>query len=322
VILMSDRALKHYRFGSTFAWVNRTLRSRRKAISKIMTLYKKYGLVIDGCSLCESNNFTLVSEGDRYGFDLKKQFCNQCGLIQTYPALSREFHEEFYSYHYRPLYLKSKTVDYEDVIKEQNDKAEKYLDYFFNNGLSEKLANLSIIEIGCSSGGTISALKKAVKSVQGCDLDVEAIKFAKNKFKLNVEVGMYPSSLPDGPKLFILSHMLEHVFNPLETLREIRLIMSPGDYLFVAVPGLNGVSKGDYKNDLRRYFHIAHVTDFSATTLTNVANHAGFKSINIDEEINGLFVADEVSNWRKNKQDSIDNILSIEKTYKGIFPHL
>jgi len=36
----------------------------------------------------------------------------------------------------------------------------------------------------------------------------------------------------------------------------------------------------------------------------------------------GLFVADEVSNWRKNKQDSIDNILSIEKTYKGIFPHL
>ena len=319
---MSDRALKHYRFGSTFAWVNRTLRSRRKAISKIMTLYKKYGLVIDGCSLCESNNFTLVSEGDRYGFDLKKQFCNQCGLIQTYPALSREFHEEFYSYHYRPLYLKSKIVDYEDVIKEQNDKAEKYLDYFFNNGLSEKLANLSIIEIGCSSGGTISALKKAVKSVQGCDLDVEAIKFAKNKFKLNVEVGMSPSSLPDGPKLFILSHMLEHVFNPLETLREIRLIMSPGDYLFVAVPGLNGVSKGDYKNDLRRYFHIAHVTDFSATTLTNVANHAGFKSINIDEEINGLFVADEVSNWRKNKQDSIDNILSIEKTYKGIFPHL
>ena len=319
---MSDRALKHYRFGSTFAWVNRTLRSRRKAISKIMTLYKKYGLVIDGCSLCESNNFTLVSEGDRYGFDLKKQFCNQCGLIQTYPALSREFHEEFYSYHYHPLYFKSEIVDYEDVIKEQNDKAEKYLDYFFNNGLSEKLANLSIIEIGCSSGGTISALKKAVKSVQGCDLDVEAIKFAKNKFKLNVEVGMYPSSLPDGPKLFILSHMLEHVFNPLETLREIRLIMSPGDYLFVAVPGLNGVSKGDYKNDLRRYFHIAHVTDFSATTLTNVANHAGFKSINIDEEINGLFVADEVSNWRKNKQDSIENILSIEKTYKGIFPHL
>jgi SAM-dependent methyltransferase len=319
---MSNRVLEHFRFGLTFAWVNRTLRSRRKTINKIMTLYKKYGLVSDGCSLCESNNFTLVSEGDRYGFDLKKQFCNQCGLIQTYPSLSREFHEEFYSFHYRPLYLKSETVDYEDVIKEQTDKAEKYLDYFFNNGLSEKLAYFSIIEIGCSSGGTINALKTAVKSVQGCDLDVEAIKFAKNKFKLNVEVGMYPSSLPDGPKLFILSHMLEHVFNPLETLSAIRLTMNPGDYLFIAVPGINGVAEGDYKNDLRRYFHIAHITDFSATTLTNVANHAGFKSINIDEEINGLFIADKAIDWKKNNQDSIGNIQSIEKTYKGIFPHL
>ncbi len=150
---MSNRVLKHYRFGPIFARINRTLRSRRKKISKIIALYKKFGLVSGGCSLCKSKNFTLISEGDRYGFDLKKQFCNECGLIQTYPALSREFHDEFYSYHYRPLYLKSETVDYEDVIKEQNDKAKKYLDYFFNNGLSEKLVDLSIIEIGCSSGG-------------------------------------------------------------------------------------------------------------------------------------------------------------------------
>ena len=319
---MSYRELKHYRFGPTFGWINRTLRSRRKAISKIMALYKKFGLVSDGCSLCKSNNFTLISEGDRYGFDLKKQFCNQCGLIQTYPALSREFHEEFYSYHYRPLYLKSKIVDYQSVVTEQSDKAKKYLDYFMNNGLSEQLTDLSIIEIGCSSGGTIDGLKIAAKSVQGCDLDIEAIKFAQDNFKLNVEVGMYPSSLPDGAKLFILSHILEHVFNPLETLKEIRLLMNIGDYLFIAVPGINGVSAGDYKNDLRRYFHIAHVTDFTNTTLANVANYAGFKTMSMDQEINGLFIADEVSNWRKNKQDSINNILSIEKTYKGIFPHL
>ena len=319
---MTNRILKHFRFGLAFAKINRTLRSRRKAIKKIMVLYKKFGLVSNGCSLCESNNFSLISEGDRYGFDLKKQFCNECGLIQTYPAVSKEFHEEFYSYHYRPLYLKSKTVDYHDVIKEQNDKAKKYLDYFINNGLSEKLADISIIELGCSSGGTINGLKKEVKWVQGCDLDVKAIRFAKDNFNIDVEVGMYPTSLPDGPKLFILSHMLEHVFNPLETLKEIRLIMNSGDYLFIAVPGINGVIEGDYKHDLRRYFHIAHVTDFTSTTLTNVANYAGFKSINIDEEINGLFIAEELISWKKNNQDSIANIQSIEKTYSGIFPHL
>jgi hypothetical protein len=64
------------------------------------------------------------------------------------------------------------------------------------------------------------------------------------------------------------------------------------------------------------------VSDFTSSILTNVANYVEFKATNIDQEINGLFVADEVSNWRKSKQDSIDNILSIEKTYKGTFPHL
>ena len=92
--------------------------------------------------------------------------------------------------------------------------------------------------------------------------------------------------------------------------------------LFIVVPGINGVAEGDYKNDLRRYFHIAHVTDFTATSLTNVANYAGFKSINIDNEINGLFIAGETTHLKKNNKDSINNILSIEKTYKGIFPHL
>ena len=98
--------------------------------------------------------------------------------------------------------------------------------------------------------------------------------------------------------------------------------MNDGDFLFIAVPGINKVADGDYKNDLRRYFHIAHVTDFSSTTLVNVANSAGFEALHIDEEINGLFSADETSNWRKNNQDSINNIQLIEETYRRNFPHL
>ncbi len=320
--MMNKRVLKHYRFGRAFAWINRHLRSRRVSIEKIRILYKKIGLVSNGCSLCKGNDFSLLAEGDRYGFDLSKQMCNQCGLVQTYPSLPPEFHQKFYSYHYRPLYLKSKKIDYNSVIKEQTDKGKKYLQYFKDNGLNNALKDLSVIEVGCSSSGTINTLKSHVKSVQGCDLDIEAIEFARKNFKLNVEVGMYPSTLPKGRKIIIMSHVLEHVFNPLETLIELRKLLKTGDYLFVAVPGLNMVAKGDYKNDLRRYFHIAHVTDFTSNTLKNVVHCAGFKSLNIDEEINGLFVADKVNPWKKSTQDSVDNILKIEKTYKGITPHL
>lgn len=92
---MTKRILKHYRFSKTFAWINRHVRSRRNAIKKIRHLYQKYGFVNNGCSLCKGKDFSLLCEGDRYGFDLNKQLCNQCGLVQTYPALSLEFHQEF-----------------------------------------------------------------------------------------------------------------------------------------------------------------------------------------------------------------------------------
>jgi len=321
-MIKNKRALKHYRFGKTFAWVNRNFRSRRRSIKKIIALYNQLGFVDDGCSLCGKKEFSLLAEGDRYGFELNKQICNSCGLVQTYPKLSSEFHNEFYSFHYRPLYLKNKQVDYHSVINEQADKGGLYLRFFKENGLSEKLSELSVIEIGCSSGGTINTLKPNVKSVQGCDLDIHAIEFAKTNFDLNVEVAALPSKVPEGNKLFIMSHVLEHVFDPLETLKNIYALMNKGDFLFLAVPGLNKVSEGDYKNDLRRYFHIAHVTDFTASTLKNMVSQAGYNTIHIDEDVHGLFVANKENAWDRNASDSIENILKIEATYQGIFPHL
>lgn len=320
--MTNTRVLNHYRFGKKFAWLNRTIRSRRKSIKKIIAIYENLRMVEDGCSLCKEDNFSLLAEGDRYGFNLKKQICNRCGLVQTYPKLGPEFHNEFYSFHYRPLYLKSKDVDYHQVINEQVKKGKLYLDLLQRNGLSKELTKISVIEIGCSSGGTINTLKPHVQSVQGCDLDINAIEFAKSNYGLNVEVAAMPSTFPDGKKLFIISHALEHVFDPLTTLQNIREISNKGDYLFIAVPGLNKVAQGDYKNDLRRYFHIAHVTDFTASTLEAMTQSAGFKMINIDEDIHGLFVADEKKQWVKNENDSIDNIRRIESSYKGSFPHL
>ena len=321
---MSKRILKHYRFGKLFGWINRHVRSRRKAIQQTRELYQAMGLVERGCCLCGNTEFTLVAEGDRYGFDLNKQFCNNCGLIQTYPSLPEEFHTEFYSRHYRPLYLKNKEVDYRPLVEEQKIKGGDYLEYFLANGLEDVLSDISIIEIGCSSAGTINSLKSAVKSVQGCDLDIKAIEYAKKNFNLDVEVGSYPSHLPDGKKLFIMSHVLEHVYDPLATLKKIRSLMSEGDYLFIAVPGINMVAEGYYKNDLRRYFHIAHVTDFSASTLKAMAGLAGLEALAADEEVMALFKSGEVdSNIATADPDSVaDNILRIESTYRGFFPHL
>jgi len=320
-MVVTNRLIKHYRFSNIFAFINRNVRSRRKKIKQIKNLYESIGLEDSGCSLCGSKEFKLISNSDRYGFNLSKQFCNSCGLIQTYPRLSKEFHDIFYASLYRPLYLKRHKVDYEDLMIEQTNKGKKYLEFFCKNIGEENLKSINYIEIGCSSGGTLNYLSESFKSSVGCDLDQEAIKFANKKFDNKFELGLYPEGIPKGKKLFLISHALEHVYSPLETLSDIRSKMDEGDFLFVAVPGIRMVKKGDYKNDLRRYFHIAHVTDFEKSTLENVASLAGFQSIEIDEEINALFRASKKSKSFL-KVDPSNTILSIEATYKGKFPHL
>ena len=208
------------------------------------------------------------------------------------------------------------------MLEEQNQKGNLYLSYLKNCGLSKIMDQLNVIEVGCSSGGTINTIKPYVKTVRGCDLDINAINFAKSTLGLNVEVAALPTELPSGKRLIIMSHVLEHVFDPLETLKNLRELLSNGDYLFLAVPGINKVANGDYKYDLRRYFHIAHVTDFTASTLENLCGEASFKAIKIDEDIHGLFVADKKLPYSKSPSDSIENINFIEETYRGKFPHL
>jgi len=68
---MSDRALKHYRFGSTFAWVNRTLRSRRKKITKIMAYLSlmKYQIG-EKASKIQLTTFCLLKRHTRESFHI------------------------------------------------------------------------------------------------------------------------------------------------------------------------------------------------------------------------------------------------------------
>ncbi len=320
----SYRALAHYRFGPIFAWFKRKLSKRSQYISIVKDMYDGMGLENNSCSLCGYNNYSLLCTGDRYGFDLRKQICNQCGLVQTHPAPSEEFHQEFYTNHYHKLYTGGvEKTDYAALVYDQLDKGDALVEYLKKNDLSENISQLNVIEIGCSTGGIINNLKPHVRSVQGCDLDVGAIRYARENFNLNVEVSTYPTLLPLGPRLFVLSHVLEHMYKPLDVLGKIRTLMDAGDYLYVAVPGLNQVAAGDYKHDLRRYFHIAHVTDFTASTLSSMMGEAGLKAVHVNEKIDGLFVLSSSGKikWKRAAADSIDNIRFIESTYKKWFFH-
>lgn len=318
VYSLTQRLLRHFRYGRTFAFLRRLTSSRSGSINAVRKLYLGYGLDNRPCVLCGGTDFTLICEGDRYGFDLDKQICSRCGLVQTSPAVKKDFLNIFYRDHYRRLYTKRMDVDHAALVNEQREKGNRFLAFLQNTSAAEQLAGLAVIELGCSSGGILEQFKPYCRSVQGCDLDVEAIRYGKEKLGLNLEVAEFPSRLPEGPRLFILSHVLEHTHDPLASLRQIKSLMSAQDYLFIEVPGINMVAQGSYKNDLKSYFHLAHVCDFSEGTLRALAARAGYKVLSCDETVTALLRSsgEEELPWQRSEKDSPENILRIEATRK------
>lgn len=317
--ILKKRALSHFRFGLTYGWLRRLTSSSRKAIKNIRNMYHSIGLENRPCTICGSNEFSLLAESDRYGFDLKKQLCKKCGLVQTNPSLKSEFLDEFYSYHYRPLYLKNKKVNYDGLIEEQTIKGKLFLDYLIKQGLEEQLPKISVIEIGCSSGGILAGLAPHVRSVQGCDLDIEGIEYGKRNFEFELEVSALPTNVPSSPKLFLMSHVLEHLHDPLHSISEVRKLMGKDDFLLIEVPGLNTVGEGNYGYDLWAYFHIAHVSDFTAGTMTALAAEAGLDILACNETVTALLKRsdDDKKPWTKSENDSVENVLRIEKAYQS-----
>ncbi|MDH4440950.1 MAG: class I SAM-dependent methyltransferase [Rhizobium sp.] len=278
-------------------------------------LYQEFGLEDRPCVLCGGKTFTLICEGDRYGFDLDKQICDQCGLVQTSPAVKKDFLNVFYRDHYRRLYTKRNDVDHSGLVREQREKGKRFLEYLQKTEVASKLQDLAVIELGCSSGGIIETFKPHCRSVQGCDLDVEAIRYGREQLKLDLEVSEFPTQLPAGPRLFILSHVLEHTHDPLASLKQIKSLMTADDYLFIEVPGLNLVGEGAYSYDLKSYFHLAHVTDFSEGTLRALAARAGYDVLSCNETVTALLrpSAQEELPWQRSDKDTPENILRIEK---------
>lgn len=319
IFTVAQRLLRPFRYGKTFAFLRRLTSSRSKSIRAVRKLYQEYGLEDRACVLCGGDDFTLVCEGDRYGFDLDKQICDHCGLVQTNPAVKKDFLNVFYANHYRRLYTKRSDVDHGKLVVEQMDKGKRFVDYLNKTEIGPRLKELAVIELGCSSGGILGYFKSHCRSVQGCDLDVEAIRYGKDQLKLDLEVAEFPTHLPEGPRLFVLSHVLEHTHDPLESLNTIKALMAPDDFLFIEVPGINMVAEGAYKHDLKSYFHLAHVCDFSEGTLRALAARAGYEVLSCNETVTALLRPSSENElpWHHSESDTPQNILRIEATRRG-----
>jgi 2-polyprenyl-3-methyl-5-hydroxy-6-metoxy-1,4-benzoquinol methylase len=143
--------------------------------------------------------------------------------------------------------------------------------------------DMSVLDVGCSAGFFLSALKGRVKKRVGVELNPTDVLFIKKNLDFKVyDKPLGELEINEGPFDLITSfQVLEHVDNPIEFLKTISKNLKTNGWLYLELPNINDVLLSVFQEPAYEnfYYREPHVSYFSAKTLKRALSQAGFKGI-------------------------------------------
>ena len=246
---------------------------------------KFYTLEESPCLICNSPQFETLAEKDRYGLPCSTAICQSCGLIQTTPRMNQSSYNHFYNDGHRNLYVGAQSPDL-TYINRRIKVAEKTTAYLAKH-LS--LSGIRILEVGCGIGALLYTLQKKGALVEGIDLSETYLVAGKAHFNLHLHTTDLFQLNPSKPyDLIIYSDVFEHLLDPTAHLQQCKKLLTDNGTLFIKVPGVRNIIR-PYLNDFLRMLQNAHITYFSADTLTNLLSQNQFSQLHCNEQIMSLW---------------------------------
>lgn len=261
-----------------------------------------YNFVENPC-LCGKSSIgdTVISEKDRYGIKCDIVLCENCGVIRLKERLDEKSTEEFYKNEYRAIYVGQELAS-EEFFQHQKNRGAVFLELVQSH---LEINNIkTVFEVGCGAGGILSPFYDSGMSVSGCDFGEKYLSFGKNKgfdlYQGEIDSKKTPKNSQD---LVILSHVMEHLNDPLKVMPQIIEHIREGKYLLVEVPGIFDIKK-TYFNPIL-YFQNAHVYNYYYYYLEVFFKKLGLDVIYGDERC--TFLLKKPIGWVKQDVNFIDH---------------
>lgn len=211
------------------------------------------------CYLCFSANTNFI--GKNIDFDTGIYICNDCGLIQN----------DFVSSSYLNHYYHKK---YREVRKESiNNKYLEFMSLRANSQHEFVIKNLpqfakirSVLDIGASAGKLLEAFIPKVR-VYAVESDAAMVAHMEKNKAITIinEATLFEEENNGRFDLITLSHVFEHINNPLEYLYRLHKIVSDEGYIFLEVP--NEPVHLVTHHVKKRKKGIGHLFDYTVDTL-------------------------------------------------------
>jgi SAM-dependent methyltransferase len=140
----------------------------------------------------------------------------------------------------------------------------------------------TVLEIGCGNGRNLVRLRSLGWNVFGQDIDPEAARVAQAE---GIHVACGPLELADFPvrafDVVLLSHVIEHVLEPIDLLVAAATFLRPGGVLVIFTPNARSLSHWLFRSHWRGLEAPRHVQVFGPKSLDSALRAALFAEVSV-----------------------------------------
>lgn len=197
---------------------------------------------------------------------------------------------------------------YEGYIRENKQKRDRKFHFNrFHKMVLKRLAKHApgkkLLDIGCAAGFFLQDARDAGWEVTGIDIAKPALDFAKKELDLDVSYGrlvdkQYPDNSFDAITMFDL---IEHLYTPLNELKEIHRILKPGGVVFIFTPNVSSIKQKILRGKWYAFKPREHNYYFSIKTLSMMLDKKQLKTIHASTGATRLFILPNFRNRLRSK---------------------
>jgi 2-polyprenyl-3-methyl-5-hydroxy-6-metoxy-1,4-benzoquinol methylase len=136
-----------------------------------------------------------------------------------------------------------------------------------------------LLDLGCGEGQFLEFARRAGWTVTGVDFDRKAVESARSR-GLDIRLGgvdaLGADERFDG---ITMSHVIEHVHDPLATLAACRKLLEPGGWIWVQTPNIDALGHTAYRQNWRGLEPPRHLVLFTPVSLGKALQDNGFTDV-------------------------------------------
>jgi len=280
----------------------------------LFTQYQAFQLKdVQNCYLCGSTGETIIAGHKDRLFGVPGTWhykrCSQCGLywLTPWPQDLSQAYINYYT-HQAPEHAVKLTIQPKSIKKNiavisfgYQDSTENlaYGNLFKTLSLLGPLRDIAgrsvmwlkghqrgkLLDVGCGNGSFLEQMQELGWDVYGVEPDGKAAESAKQRLACPEKIFhgfLENAGFNNGQfDVITMSHVIEHLPDPILTLKECRRILRLDGQLVVTTPNAEGLGKKIFKRNWRGWEPPRHLFLFNKEALRKCALDAGFKTAKV-----------------------------------------